>query len=65
MKEYAREKIGEGFDLIVMGHTHIAAISHETVNGRRGIYANPGDWIDDHTYLVYENGELEIKRFES
>jgi UDP-2,3-diacylglucosamine hydrolase len=64
MKEYAREKIGEGFDLIVMGHTHIAAISHETVNGRRGVYANPGDWIDDHTYLVYENGELEIKRFE-
>ena len=40
MKEYARKRIGEGFDLVVMGHTHIAAISHETVNGRRGIYAN-------------------------
>jgi UDP-2,3-diacylglucosamine pyrophosphatase LpxH len=48
-----------------MGHTHSAAISNETVNGRRGTYANPGDWIEDHTYLVYENGELEIKRFES
>ncbi|MCP3676752.1 MAG: UDP-2,3-diacylglucosamine diphosphatase [Deltaproteobacteria bacterium] len=65
MKEYAHKKIGDGFDLVVMGHTHIAAISHETVNGRRGIYANPGDWIEDHTYLLYENGELEIKRFDS
>ncbi|MFQ5586438.1 MAG: UDP-2,3-diacylglucosamine diphosphatase [Thermodesulfobacteriota bacterium] len=65
MKEYARKKIGEGFDLTVMGHTHIAAISHETVNGREGTYANPGDWIEDHTYLVYEDGQLRIEQFGS
>ena len=41
----------------------LAAITNETVNGRRGTYANTGDWITDHTYLLYEKGKLEIKRF--
>jgi len=64
MKEFAHNRIGEGIDLVVMGHTHIAAITKEIVNGREGMYANPGDWVTDHTYLLYEKSKLEIKRFE-
>ncbi|MFQ5329070.1 MAG: UDP-2,3-diacylglucosamine diphosphatase [Thermodesulfobacteriota bacterium] len=64
MKEFAQNKIGEGIDLVIMGHTHIASITNEAVSGREGIYANPGDWITDHTYLLYEKGKLEIKCFE-
>jgi len=63
MRQYAREKIGEGFDLVVMGHTHLAALFHEEVNGHSGIYANSGDWITDHSYLAYTDGVLSIEQF--
>ena len=65
LRQYAREKIGEGFDLVVMGHTHLAALFHEEVNGQSGTYANSGDWITDHSYLVYRDGVLSIENFQA
>ncbi len=63
LREYARNKIKEGFDIIVMAHSHLACISKEAVDGRDGLYANPGDWAGNHNYLVYEDGKFRVEKF--
>ena len=43
---YARDKIGSGFDVVVIGHLHIPVYS--TIDG--GTYVNTGDFIDHFSY---------------
>jgi UDP-2,3-diacylglucosamine hydrolase len=62
LKEHARKKIKEGFDIIVMAHSHLASVSKEAVDGRDGLYANPGDWAGDHNYLIYEDGRFRVEK---
>ncbi len=61
--EFAREKIRQGFDVVMLAHSHVPGVSEATVNGLNGIYANPGDWIKEYSYLVYENGEIKLYRY--
>ncbi len=63
MKGYARKRIGDGFDVVVMAHSHVASISKEVGGNRVGIYANPGDWVNHRSYLLFEGGEFNIERF--
>ena len=62
-KEFARDKIKEGFDIVILGHSHIPGISEVTAEGRKGFYANPGDWIKEFSYLVWEDGGLRLERY--
>ena len=47
-------------DLLVFGHTHVAALE-KTSGG--GIYANAGTWMDDTTYLCLDEQTLELRRW--
>src|SRR3972149_5949547 len=62
-KEFARDKIKEGFDIVILGHSHIPGISEVTAEGIKGFYANPGDWIKEFSYLVWEDGALRLERY--
>ncbi|RMF66142.1 MAG: UDP-2,3-diacylglucosamine diphosphatase [Calditrichaeota bacterium] len=53
-REYAKRKLNEGFDAVILGHTHLPAL--EEFDSK--YYINLGDWITRFTYL-----ELEGKRF--
>jgi len=67
--EFATKQVESGFDVVVLGHSHSAGVQSAggseggvgVVDSARGIYANPGSWVDG-TYLVYENGELRVER---
>jgi UDP-2,3-diacylglucosamine hydrolase len=63
-KEFARRKVASGIDAVVMGHSHIAGVHDIHGGGVRGIYANPGAWIDG-SYLVCSNGEFRVERYDS
>jgi len=52
-REFAREKIQEGFDLVVLGHTHVAALEKYG----HGWYLNPGNWMEDFTFGVLQHGK--------
>ncbi|MBN1464603.1 UDP-2,3-diacylglucosamine diphosphatase [candidate division KSB1 bacterium] len=52
-REYAQEKIDAGYDMVVLGHTHWAALAPY----KNGHYINPGFWGMDYTYAVVDNGE--------
>ena len=50
-REFAEKKIAEGYDFVVLGHTHFAALQ----NFGTGWYINPGDWMYNFTYAKIEN----------
>jgi UDP-2,3-diacylglucosamine pyrophosphatase LpxH len=56
MLRYARSKIGEGVDIVIMGHRHRPAFVE--VNG--GVYVNLGDWITFNTYAKLHHGSIEL-----
>jgi len=58
--DLAREK---GYDAVVCGHIHHAKISvHHDEMGRKILYLNSGDWIENLTALEYEDGAWNIHR---
>jgi UDP-2,3-diacylglucosamine hydrolase len=51
-RAFAFAKIDQGYDVVVLGHTHLAAcVAHGP-----GWYVNAGNWIDAFTYAVIEAG---------
>jgi len=62
-REFAKKKIENGVDIVMLAHSHIPEILEETTDDKKGLYANPGDWINEFSYLVYENGEIRLERY--
>ena len=48
-------------DIFVMGHTHRPDIVETTIEGKQMVYANSGDWVQHSTYLIVENGKVDLK----
>ena len=50
-------------DIFIMGHTHDPKILNTNFNTKNHmqIYANSGDWIENNSYLILENGNIELK----
>ena len=59
--QYARERFAEGFDAVVLAHTHRAQELHE---GNK-TYINIGDWISSFTYGKFEKGRLSLEKWAS
>lgn len=43
-RRFARQKFSEGFDLVILGHSHFPEEWGEDHGGRRCLYFNTGDW---------------------
>ena len=56
MIRFAERKIGEGMDIVVMGHRHKPAV----VNIGKGLYINLGDWISWNSYAVMKEGTMTL-----
>ncbi len=59
LREFAGERIKGGADIVVMGHSHMAGVTE--IGG--GIYANPGGWQGGQSYLLYEKGKMELRKY--
>ena len=55
--QYARARFTEGFDGVVLAHTHRPHEVHE--NGRT--YVNIGDWMHHYSYGRLEKGQLSLE----
>lgn len=55
--DFARRKLAEGYDAVVMGHTHLPRQDRFD----EGIYINLGDWMDHFTYAVLRDGVLSLR----
>jgi UDP-2,3-diacylglucosamine hydrolase len=59
-RQYAHNKLIEGFDVVIMAHTHVP----EEIAYEEGLYLNTGDWIENFTYVEYSNGKFALKKWE-
>lgn len=61
MKRFARERVAEGTDAVILGHSHQPMIRWYTVEGRTGTLVLLGDWIEHYSYVVFENGRFSLE----
>jgi UDP-2,3-diacylglucosamine hydrolase len=55
---FARERFAEGYDTVLTGHFHIPL--YRKIDGKLLICL--GDWIEQDSYAVFENGAFALKR---
>ncbi len=55
--QYAKKKIQEGYDYVVMGHSH--NFRFEEING--GYYVNLGSWLIKPAYGVFDGEKFKIE----
>jgi UDP-2,3-diacylglucosamine hydrolase len=57
LKWFAQRKLNEGFDAVILAHTHLPeAITMEKGEGE-GYYFNVGNWMRDFSYLRYNENK--------
>ncbi|MBD3170529.1 MAG: hypothetical protein GF307_13675 [candidate division Zixibacteria bacterium] len=60
-KEYAQKRIDDGFDIVILGHTHIP----QEVELKGGHYFNSGNWIRDFTYVKLDESGFYLNTFKN
>jgi len=50
---FARRKFLEGFEIVILGHSHVPEEVEEWVEGRRCLYYNVGDWVVHRSFLRF------------
>src|SRR3990172_87657 len=60
-KQLAREKLRQGFDAVVLGHTHMPVFEEYDKNK---FYINLGDWVEHFTYLKLTNKKFEFLKWQ-
>jgi UDP-2,3-diacylglucosamine hydrolase len=61
--DFARDKWREGYHGVILGHSHSPDYIEEECNGELRFYANLGDWLQFHTYLLYDERGFKLKTF--
>jgi UDP-2,3-diacylglucosamine hydrolase len=61
LRGYARAEVGKGADFVVLGHSHEPGVNMLESGGRRGVYANPGSWARDKSYLVFDGKAFRVE----
>jgi UDP-2,3-diacylglucosamine hydrolase len=57
LQKFAQRKFNEGFDTVILAHTHLPeAITIKKRKGE-GYYFNVGNWMRDYSYLRYTMGK--------
>jgi UDP-2,3-diacylglucosamine hydrolase len=54
--EIAKQKIENGYDYVIMGHSHHRALKKY----KQGVYINLGSWLDEPCYGIFKNNNFEI-----
>ncbi|MGB4224646.1 MAG: UDP-2,3-diacylglucosamine diphosphatase [Syntrophorhabdus sp.] len=63
-REYAREKLKEGYDAVILALTHIADYMEFGAGMAKKVYLNTGDFIRKSTYIEYTSEEgFQLKEY--
>lgn len=63
LEEFAWTKLKEGYDVVILAHTHNPVFKKTFMDGKEKLYANLGDWISHFTYLTYHYGEFSLRKY--
>jgi UDP-2,3-diacylglucosamine hydrolase len=63
-KAFAHQKFLEGFEIVILGHSHFPEEIEEWVDRRRCLYYNVGDWMVHRSFLRFTSPErFQLERF--
>lgn len=63
-RSFAHQKFMEGFDIVILGHSHFPEKVEEEVEGRRCFYINVGDWVVHRSYMRFSPPDhFELSQF--
>jgi UDP-2,3-diacylglucosamine hydrolase len=60
MLTFSMDQFREGFDAVILGHSHEPFLKEFLMDGRRKTFASLGDWTRHKSYLVYEDGQFRL-----
>jgi UDP-2,3-diacylglucosamine hydrolase len=63
-RAFAHQKFLEGFDIVILGHSHFPEKVEEWIDGRRCLYYNVGDWVVHRSFLRFTPpSRFQLERF--
>jgi len=63
-KAFAHQKFLEGFEIVILGHSHFPEEVEEWIDGRRCLYFNVGDWKMRRSFLRFTPpAHFQLSRF--
>ena len=63
-RTFAHRKFMEGFDVVILGHSHFPEAVEEWVDGRKCLYFNVGDWAVHRSFLRFTPpDQFRLERF--
>ena len=60
-REFALSKFGQGFDVVLLGHSHQPDFFRSNIDGKERLYVNLGYCRDQLSYLIYEGGDFKLQ----
>lgn len=60
---FARQKLTEDFDAVVLGHCHKPLLKHHNLGARQCISATVGGWNCHRSYLFFADGAFSLRYF--
>ncbi len=64
-RAFAHRKFMEGFDVVILGHSHFPEEAEERIDGRECLYFNVGDWALRQSFLRFTPPDrFRLERFE-
>ena len=64
MHTYAKGLFADGYDAVLVGHSHRPLLHRQRVAGRMKTFAGLGDWIRHFTYVALSEGCFHLLRYE-
>jgi UDP-2,3-diacylglucosamine hydrolase len=65
-RAFAHQKFTEGYEIVILGHSHFPEHVEEWVNGKKCLYFNVGDWAVRRSFLRFTPPHrFQLGRFES
>jgi UDP-2,3-diacylglucosamine hydrolase len=65
MHRFAMGKIQEGYDAVILGHSHQPSFRRLSSDGREKIFVTLGDWTAHGSYLLFDDGSFTLQCFPS
>jgi UDP-2,3-diacylglucosamine hydrolase len=63
-RAFAHQKFLEGFEIVILGHSHFPEEVEKWIDGRRCLYYNVGDWVVHRSFLRYSPpGRFQLERY--
>lgn len=63
MHAFARAKLRENYDAVIMGHCHKPLLQNLEDSGKQKISVTLGDWSSCYSFLYYENGKFFLRYY--